>query len=125
MPGFRIERINRELLREISDLIHTRVKNDEIKQAVLSEVECSRDLSHAKVYFRTLTPDTMEKVKKSLERSAGLLRGLLGRRMNLRKIPELHFIYDNTEDKARYIEAILDKLDIPDDQGSQPEDDKG
>lgn len=112
MPGFRIERINREILREISDLIRTRVKDDTVKQAVLSEVECSRDLSHAKVYFRTLTPENVEDVKGSLDRSSGLLRSLLGRRMRLRQIPELHFIYDTTEDKAREIEAVLDALEI-------------
>lgn len=115
MPGFRIERINRELLREISDLIRTRVKDDTIKQAVLSEVDCSRDLSHAKVYFRTLSPENVDDVKRSLDRAAGLLRGLLGRRMRLRLIPELHFIYDTTEDKARNIEAVLDALDISSD----------
>ncbi|GAB6280959.1 MAG: 30S ribosome-binding factor RbfA [Thermovirga sp.] len=112
MPGFRIERINREILREISDLIRTRVKDDTVKQAVLSEVECSRDLSHAKVYFRTLTPENVEDVKGSLDRSSGPLRSLLGRRMRLRQIPELHFIYDTTEDKAREIEAVLDALEI-------------
>lgn len=121
MPGFRIERINKELLREISDLIRTRVKDDAIKLAVLSEVKCSRDLSHAKVYFRTLTPENMENVRRSLVRSAGLLRSLLGKKMKLRKIPELHFIYDTTEDKARKIEAILDKLEIPEVQDFRPE----
>lgn len=115
MPAFRIERINREILREISGLIRTRVKDDTIKQAVLSEVECSRDLSHAKVYFRTLLPGNIEDVKRSLDRSSGLLRGLLGRRMRLRQVPELHFIYDTTEDKAREIEAVLDALEISDD----------
>lgn len=120
MPGFRIERINREILREISELIRTRIKDETIREAVLSEVECSRDLSHAKVYFRSLTPENVENVKRSLERSSGLLRGLLGRKMRLRKIPELHFIYDTTEDKACEIEAVLDALDIssePDNSG--------
>lgn len=112
MPGFRIERINREILREISELIRTSIKNETIKEAVLSEVECSRDLSHAKVYFRSLTPENVESVKRSLERSSGLIRSLLGRKMRLRKIPELHFIYDTTEDKASEIEAVLDSLDI-------------
>ncbi len=122
MPGFRIERINKELLREISDLIRTRVKDDTIKQAVLSEVECSRDLSHAKVYFRTLTTGNVDDVKRSLDRASGLLRGLLGRRMRLRQIPELHFFYDTTEDKARDIEAVLDALEISSEPESNGED---
>lgn len=113
MPGYRIDRINKELLREISELIRTRIKDEGLKEAVLSEVECSRDISHAKVYFRTIIPENKDNVLRSLERAAGLLRSLLGRRMRLRKIPELRFIYDTTEDKARRIDRILDTLDIP------------
>jgi len=112
MPGFRIERINKEMLREISELIRTRIKDDSVRRAVLSEVECSRDLSHAKVFFRALTPGNPEEIKRSLDRVSGTLRGLLGRRMHLRQIPELHFLYDTTEDKARSIEAVLDSLEI-------------
>jgi ribosome-binding factor A len=112
MPGFRIERINREMLREISDLIRTRIKDDSVRWAMLSEVDCSRDLSHAKVFFRTLPPGNPEEVKRSLDRVSGTLRGLLGRRMRLRQIPELHFVYDTTEDKARSIDAVLDSLEI-------------
>lgn len=122
MPGFRIDRINKELLREISELIRTRIKDEVLKEAVLSEVKCSRDISHAKIYFRTITPESKENVHRSLERAAGLLRSLLGRRMRLRKIPELRFIYDTTEDKARKIDSILDNLDIPDDTMNDRED---
>ena len=113
MPAFRIEWINRELLREISDLIRIRIKDDSLKEAVLSEVSCSRDLSHAKVYFRTLVPGKREIVETALNRAAGVLRSMLGKRMHLRQVPELHFVYDTTEDRARTIDEILDSLEIP------------
>jgi len=113
MPTFRIERINRELLRRISDLIRTRIKDDSLREAVLSEVVCSKDLSHAKVYFRTLTPGSREKVEASLNKTAGVLRSMLGKGMRLRQVPELHFVYDTTEDRAQAIENILDSLGLP------------
>lgn len=113
MTTFRIERINRELLRRISDLIRTRIKDDTLKEAVLSEVSCSKDLSHAKVYFRALTPGSRENVEVSLNRTAGVMRSMLGKSMRLRQVPELHFIYDVTEDRAQVIEDILDSLDLP------------
>ncbi len=112
MPGFRIDRINRELLREISELIRTRIKDDTLAEAVLFDVDCSRDIAHAKVFFRTIDPDRKDAVQKSLEKASGTLRGMLGRRMKLRKIPELRFVYDTNEDEALRIEAILDGLDI-------------
>ncbi len=120
MPTFRIERINRELIREISDLFRTRIKDETLKEAVLSEAICSRDLSHAKVYFRTLIPENREKVQMALDRSSGLLRSLLGKRMHLRQVPQLHFIYDTTEDRARNIEELLDGLDISPEDRSDP-----
>ncbi len=112
MPGFRIDRINKELLREISDLIRTRIKDEILSEAVLFDVDCSRDIAHAKVFFRTIDPDRKDAVQKSLDKASGILRGLLGRRMKLRKIPELRFVYDTNEDEALRIEAILDGLDI-------------
>ncbi|HDQ92782.1 MAG TPA: 30S ribosome-binding factor RbfA, partial [Synergistetes bacterium] len=100
------------LLREISDLIRTRIKDEILSEAVLFDVDCSRDIAHAKVFFRTIDPDRKDAVQKSLDKASGILRGLLGRRMKLRKIPELRFVYDTNEDEALRIEAILDGLDI-------------
>lgn len=110
MTTFRLERLNREFLREISLLLQSRIKNAQVHAAVLTQVDCSKDLSHAKVFFTTLDPAEKEPTLKALQDVAGLLRSCLGKQMRLRKIPELHFYYDMTEERARSVEALLDSL---------------
>ena len=88
MTSFRIERINKELLREISLLLQGRIKNEWARKAILTGVECSRDLGFAKVYFTTIDPADQETVKAGLDSVEGLIRSVLGKEMRLRTIPE-------------------------------------
>jgi len=110
MTHFRIERINRELLRELSELLEFEIKDETAKKAVLVQVDCSKDLGHAKVYYTILANEDRETVQRALEKASGVLRGIIGRQMRLRKVPELHFIPDQVEEEARKIEAVLDSL---------------
>jgi ribosome-binding factor A len=110
MTSFRIERINKEFLREISLLLQGRIKNESARKAILTGVECSRDLGFAKVYFTTIDPAEQEAVKTGLEIVEGLIRSILGKEMRLRTIPEFRFIVDLSEEKARLMDAVLDRL---------------
>jgi ribosome-binding factor A len=110
MTSFRIERINKELLREISLLLQGRIKNEWARKAILTGVECSRDLGFAKVYFTTIDPADQETVKAGLDSVEGLIRSVLGKEMRLRTIPEFRFVVDLSEEKAREMDAVLDRL---------------
>jgi len=91
-------------------LLQARIKNEWAKKAIITGVECSRDLGFAKVYFTTIDPSDQEGVKTGLESVEGLLRGILGKEMRLRTIPEFRFIIDLSEKKARVLDAVLDRL---------------
>lgn len=110
MVTYRIDRINKEFLRAISELLHTRVKNEDVKDAILTKVTVSRDLGHAKVFYTLLEENKKEHVQKALESAAGLLRSILGKEMHLRTIPELHFFYDRSEIEARKMDELLDSI---------------
>jgi ribosome-binding factor A len=118
MVTFRIERLNREFLRLIAEILANRIKNDGTRGVILTHVDCSRDLSHAKVYYTVLDDSDAPAVKSALEASAGKVRGFLGREMHIRQIPELHFIFDDSERKAREIDALIDRVVKGDASGS-------
>jgi ribosome-binding factor A len=107
---FRIERLNREFLRDIADIVSNRLKDERLKDAVFTCVECSRDLSHARVYFTVLDHSSADSIKLALDARAGRIKGFLGRDMHIRQIPELHFVFDDSEHKAREIEALIDRV---------------
>lgn len=124
MVTYRIDRINKEFLRSISELLRTRIKNEAVRQAILTDVSVSRDLGHAKVYYTLLDESKKDSVQEALEASAGQIRSILGREMRLRTIPELRFRYDDTETKARMMDDLLDRVisrDAARGEGAAPE----
>jgi ribosome-binding factor A len=76
----------------------------------VGEVRCSPDLKHANVFVSPLGDDSDEgrtKLANALNRAAGFLRGRLGREVELRYTPELHFIADKSYDDATAIDRLL------------------
>ncbi len=110
MVTYRIARINKEFLRAISEILQIRIKKDNVKDAILTKVSTSKDLSFAKVFYTLIDMDRKDEIQKALDSTAGQIRSMLGKDMHLRTIPELHFVYDDSEAKARAMEELLDKV---------------
>lgn len=110
MVTYRIDRINKEFLRAISEILQVRIKKDSVREAILTKVSTSKDLSHAKVFYTLIAPDRKDEIQKALDSTAGQIRSMLGKEMHLRTIPELHFVFDDSEAKARAIEELIDKV---------------
>ncbi|NCC95354.1 MAG: 30S ribosome-binding factor RbfA [Synergistales bacterium] len=109
MAGFRMERINKELQRELSKLIEFTIKVDDAKKAVITGVDCSRDLKVAKVYFTTIIPEDRRAVSESLKKVSTFLRTSIAKTIRMRTVPSLSFVYDASGDYGRSIDLLLDK----------------
>lgn len=105
-------RINKQLQREISLMLEQRVKNDIARNAIITGVECARDLEFARVYFTTLDPAMREPVLNELLSVKGALRTMLGQVLKLRHIPALEFTIDRSVDYGRHIDDLLGKLGL-------------
>lgn len=110
MSDFRMDRVNSQLMREISRILMIEVKDDAASLAIVTSVECSRDLKYAKVFFTTLETKNRGTISKALAKSAGFVRKQLGSTLHYRTVPQLTFIYDDTEDKAREMDQLLDRV---------------
>ncbi len=115
----RTRRVAELLQRELSALIRDRLKDPEVGMVTISDVEVSRDLAHARVYFTLLGGEAeREKTREALQRAAGFLRRELGRELHLRTIPQLRFIYDDTMDRGNRVSALIEQAlsghDTPD-----------
>ncbi|MGH8618348.1 MAG: 30S ribosome-binding factor RbfA [Burkholderiales bacterium] len=106
----RARRVSEQILRELADLLRLEVKDPRVGMVTLTEVEVSRDLSHAKVYF-TLLGDA-ERVAEStagLAHAAGFLRSELSHRLQLRTVPELHFAHDASVERGIRLSQLIDR----------------
>jgi len=69
----------------------------------------SLDLKSARIYYSVLGDEAKrEEAGKALSRARGFIRRQLGPRLDLKSIPELRFIYDDTLDRGMRIESLLD-----------------
>lgn len=76
----------------------------------VGEVRCSPDLKHANIFVSPLGDESDEGRKTladALNRAAGFLRGRLGREIELKFTPQLHFIADKSYDEASAIDRLL------------------
>ena len=112
MGTFRMARINKQLQREIALLLEHRIKNEAVKDAIITGVECSRDLEQARVFFTAVDPDRRAALQEELQGVKGALRTLLGQVLTLRHIPALDFVPDRSVDYGERIDGILHRLGL-------------
>jgi ribosome-binding factor A len=126
MPQFRrTERINEQLRQEISLMLRGEVRDPRVGLATITEVETSPELDHAKVYFTAHgDEDQKGEVLSGLRSAAPFIRGQLGKRLHMRRIPELHFEIDRKLENAMRIESLLREA-LPEQDEQSPEGDDG
>lgn len=123
MPKFRrTDRINEQLKQEISLLIRDNVRDPRVGLATITGVQTSPELDHAKVYFTALgDEDERKEILSGLRSAAPFIRHELGKRLHMRRIPELHFETDRVLAEALRIERLLSealpKDTVPADSG--------
>lgn len=103
----RTDRISAQLRRDIGELVHEAVREHGLPSVSVSDVEVTRDLAHAKIYVTALDASTEKEVIKALKDLAKEMRYQLGKRMKIRSLPELHFVYDASLDRGERIEQLL------------------
>lgn len=114
MAGHRIDRVSEDIKREIIAVIRE-LKDPRVMDKLLTvvRVEVSSDASFAKVYISAMEGlDTARTAVKGLESATGYIRKEVGKRLRLRKTPELKFIADNSIEHGMNITKIMDDLRV-------------
>ncbi|TBL77772.1 30S ribosome-binding factor RbfA [Paenibacillus thalictri] len=111
MAKVRVGRVGEQIKKEISQIIQSELKDPRIGFITVTGVEVTSDFSLAKIYLSVLgTDEQKEETLKALGRSTGFIRSELGKRIRLRKIPELVFKFDASIDYGSRIERLLDQI---------------
>jgi ribosome-binding factor A len=74
----------------------------------VNHVELNRDMSGARVWVSFIIDDdaVIAQAMLGLEAAAGFLRGPLGRRMNLKRAPQLRFVHDRSPEFLQRLAQI-------------------
>jgi len=107
----RVHRINELLLREVSDLLHTRFRERSVT-ITITEVDVTPDLRAARIYYSVIG-DAMARhdAIELLNEIKGELRSRVFKRVILKYTPALSFHYDDSAVRGNRTLAILDELE--------------
>jgi ribosome-binding factor A len=118
----RADRVADLIKQEISDILRREAHDPRIANITLTDVRLTDDLRSARIYFVELGKDCLSAdVEKGLAKAKGFLKRELGKRLQLRYIPELAFFYDPSFEYGSRIEKLLkevrkDETDDPTDR---------
>jgi ribosome-binding factor A len=105
----RNQRLGAQMLRVLSELLRFETKDPGLSEVSLTAVELSKDLSVARVYFSLLHPDNdPQPAEAALKRAAGFLRSKLGAELQVRHVPELRFVHDDSLAHGAEITRLID-----------------
>ncbi|PYT61774.1 MAG: 30S ribosome-binding factor RbfA [Acidobacteria bacterium] len=108
----RHERVAEEIAHEINAMLAGELKDPRLEVTVVaSEVRVQPDMKHARIYI-SVQGSEKERVDaiKALEHAAGFIRRELVKRLQLRRLPELHFTLDLTQEQVERIERLLKEM---------------
>ena len=109
----RASRVGDQLRVEIADLLAREVHDPGIGFLTVTYVKVTPDLQQARVYYTTMGDDKARREsQRALERAAPFLRRQLGRRLRLRRVPDLQFFFDASIEVQDPIEQILQDLNV-------------
>lgn len=113
MASNRINRINEEILKELSSLLRT-VKDPRVQDTMISitRVETTPDLRYTKVYVSFLQADRVKDAMAGLKSAAGFLRRELGRNLQLRYSPEIVWSLDDSITYGAHMLELINSLEI-------------
>lgn len=112
MPAYnRIDRISEEVKKELSNIIRE-LKDPRITTVVsVVNVSVTKDLRFAKAYISIFGDEKSQKgVMDALKSASGFIRREIGRRVNLRSIPEFTFELDSSIEYGAHISEVLKNL---------------
>ena len=106
----RNERVRKELMRDISDILRKEIRGLEGIVSIV-DVEVSHDNSYAKVKYSILgNPEQIEKDKEVIEKNTSKVRYEVGKRIRLRLTPEIKFVYTDALEQGSRVTELIDKI---------------
>ncbi|SDJ71576.1 30S ribosome-binding factor RbfA [Sediminibacillus albus] len=111
MNELRANRVGEQMKKELGDIIGRKIKDPRVGFVTVTDVEVSGDLQQAKVFISVLGENKQKQdTLVGLAKAKGFIRSEIGKRIRLRKTPELYFEFDEAIEKGNRIEHILRQI---------------
>jgi ribosome-binding factor A len=107
----RANRVADLIMAEVSDILLKQVRDPRVKLVTITRVKLTDDLRLAKVFFVEMAKDACDpQAKTGLESATGFLKRELGKRLQLRNVPDLMFMVDESFEYGSRIDRLLAEI---------------
>ena len=115
LANHRHERVAEEIHHEVSAMLAGELKDPRVAASItLTEVRVTPDLKHARIFVSVYgTVAERKSAQKGLDAAGGYIRRELTHRLQMRRMPELHFILDTSSAEGDRIDELLRKAAHP------------
>ncbi|MBS4762077.1 30S ribosome-binding factor RbfA [Carnobacteriaceae bacterium zg-ZUI252] len=112
MANFRVERVQQEIFRDVTEILRTVVKDPRVEGVTITGVSLTGDLQQATIYYSSLSElaSARQAEQTGLDKAKGIVRKELGNRLSIYKIPELTFKRDESVDYGNRIEELIRQM---------------
>lgn len=118
----RADRVSDLIKAELSDILHKEIRDPVIGPVTVTDVKMSSDLRIARIYFVRLGSDlNAAEAEQHLQKAAGFLKRELGKRVSLRYMPDLLFVYDKSFEYGSRIERLLAEIRKDENKDADPD----
>jgi ribosome-binding factor A len=109
----RTDRVAEQLQRELAQIIQLEVKDPRVGMVTVCAVDLSRDLHYATVYVTFMgideTVEATQSAVDTLNEAAGFIRIQIGKRMRMRAVPHVKFLFDESIARGRDLSSLIEK----------------
>ena len=112
--GRRVERVTALIRREVSELLVTGIKDERVSLGMVSitNVDVAGDLQHCKIFVSVYgSAEVQQQALEGLRSASNYVKGELGRRLNMRRTPEVIFQLDRGIEKGTSVLGLLNQLE--------------
>ena len=112
--GRRVERIASLIRREVSELLMGGIKDERVGHGLVSvtNVEVAGDLQHCKIFVSVFgSADDQAQAMAGLQSATSFVKGELGRRLQMRRTPEVLFVLDRGIERGTSVLGLLNRLE--------------
>ena len=100
-----IQKIQALIARNVKDIVSYEIKNENIGFMTITDVEVSSDHSYCKIFVSFL--NNAKNSLETLNRAKGFVRSRLAKKVNLRRVPEISFVLDDTYERQQRLENLI------------------
>ena len=109
--GTRVERVAERVRMELATLLTRTVRDPAVSGVTITHVSMNADLQLARIYYTVLDGSNRRDTARGLRRAKTYLRRAIGQRLQLRHVPELRFMYDETLEQQDRLAKIFTEIE--------------